>query len=105
MSPLTYILLFTFLGSAGSLIGGVFLLLKSELSRKLSHFLTAFAAGVLLATAFLDLLPEAIREGTLGTDIVLAWTLAGLLLFFLTEQLIHLFHRHEESYHEEEGRG
>lgn len=100
MSTLSYILLFTFLGSVGALVGGALLLAKAEFSRKLSHYLTAFAAGILLASAFGDLLPEALAEETWSQETVLLWALAGLLIFFLTEQTIHWFHRHEESYHE-----
>lgn len=99
MPTLAYILLFTFLASIGSLAGGFLLLAKKEFAMKISHFLTSFAAGVLLASAFLDLLPEAFHESrAIGWDIF-TWTLAGLLIFFLTEQLLHWFHHHDEHFH------
>ena len=54
-----YVLVFTFIGSVISLIGGILLLVNQKFAIKISHFLTAFAAGALLSTAFFDLLPEA----------------------------------------------
>ncbi len=98
--PLVPILFFTFVGSIGGLAGGLILLAKQELAIKISHFLTAFAAGVLLASAFFDLLPEALREGEETGLNIFAWTLTGLLIFFIAEQLIHWFHHHSEASHE-----
>ena len=63
MPTLAYILFFTFLGSIGALIGGLILLSREKLALKVSHYLASFAAGVLLASAFFDLLPEAAEEG------------------------------------------
>lgn len=89
---LAYILFFTFLGSIVSLLGGVMLLLKEKFAIKISHFLAAFAAGTLLGTAFLDLLPESL-EGGKEIDIFW-WTLIGILAFFLLERFIH--HHHDD---------
>ena len=103
MSTLAYILLFTFLGSIFSLIGGVILLSKEKFALKISHFLASFAAGVLLGTAFFDLLPEAIHEGKSSGADVFFYTLIGIVLFFLIERFIHWFHHHEEPHeHEKE---
>lgn len=96
MSTLIYILVFTFLGSVVSLIGGVVLLYREKFAIKISHFLSSFAAGVLLGTAFFDLLPEA-SEGAGGGDIFL-WTLIGILGMFLTERLVHWFHHHQHKH-------
>lgn len=102
MSTLEYILLFTFLGSLGSLIGGLVILSKEKFALKISHFLASFAAGTLLGTAFFDLLPEATHEAEhTGTNIFL-WALTGLLLFFLIERFIHWFHHHEDFHGEED---
>lgn len=99
MSTLTYILLFTFLGSIGALVGGFILLSYEKIALKISHFLASFAAGVLLGAAFFDLLPEALHVGEeKGIDVFL-WTLFGIIAFFLLERLIHWFHHHEE-YHQ-----
>lgn len=96
MSTLGYILLFTFIGSIGALIGGLILLSKEKLALKISHFLASFAAGTLLGTAFFDLLPEAAHEAE-GTGIdVFLWALLGIVFFFLLERSIHWFHHHED---------
>ncbi len=103
MPTLAYILLFTFLGSIGALIGGILLLSRVQFASKISHFLAAFAAGVLLATAFFDLLPEAAHSGEKTGTNVFFWTLMGILLFFAIERFVHWFHHHEEySEHEHE---
>lgn len=102
MPILGYILIFTLLGSVFSLIGGMILLWKEKLALKISHFLASFAAGALLGTAFLDLLPEALsysEELGLGTNIFV-WALSGILVFFLLERFIYFFHHHHE--HEED---
>lgn len=98
MSTLAYILLFTFLGSIGALIGGLALLSNKKFALKISHFLASFAAGTLLGTAFLDLLPEAAHEAEESGINIFLWTLVGLLTFFLLERFIHWFHHHEKSH-------
>lgn len=101
MSTLGYILLFTFLGSIGALIGGLVLISKEDFAKKISHFLAAFAAGTLLGAAFFDLLPEASHEGEeLGINIF-SWTLAGIIFFFMLERFIHWFHHHDEHHKHE----
>lgn len=97
MSTLTYILIFTLLGSVISLIGGFILLFKASIAHKVSHFLSAFAAGTLLGVAFFDLLPESLHEmehlleeGVVSEEInIFFWVLVGILIFFLLERFIH----------------
>lgn len=98
LSVLGYILVFTFIGSVVSLIGGILLLYKEKLALKFSHFLLSFAAGTLLGTAFFDLLPEAAEEAN-GVDIFL-FALLGILFFFVLERFIHWAHHHQ--YHGKE---
>ena len=99
MSTLEYILLFTFIGSIGALIGGFVLLSNEKFAKKISHFLASFAAGVLLGAAFFDLLPEASHEAEKRNIDIFLWTLLGIVIFFLVERFIHWFHHHDE-YHE-----
>ena len=104
MSTLGYILLFTLIGSILSLIGGIILLSREKFALKISHFLASFAAGVLLGTAFLDLLPEALHhseESGLTENALFLWVLAGIIIFFFIERFIHWFHHHED-YHDHE---
>jgi len=101
MSTLTYILLFTFLGSIAALLGGVILLSKEKLALKISHFLASFAAGILLGSAFFDLLPDAVHEAEDLNINAHFWTLIGIVVFFLIERFIHWFHHHE-GYHEDD---
>ena len=94
MNILGYILLFTFLGSIASLLGGIILLIKEKSAVKISHYLSAFAAGALLGTAFLDLLPEAKEAAGEEVNIFL-FALVGFLFFFILERLIHWSHHHQ----------
>lgn len=89
MNLLGYIIFFSFIGSVVSLIGGIILLIKEKFAIKISHYLTSFAAGTLLGTAFFDLLPEA-QEVAEGKEMnIFLWTLIGILSFFLLERFIH----------------
>ncbi len=90
MSILSYIIIFTLIGSVVSLLGGVLLLINQKFTLKVTHFLTAFAAGALLSTAFFDLLPEAQELLEDSDDInIFLWTLVGILTFFILERFIH----------------
>lgn len=89
---LAYIIIFTLLGSILSLTGSYFLLLRKKLTESFSNILISFAAGALLATAFLDLFPEALEEA--GDANIFMPALLGFLSFFLAERYIRLFHFH-----------
>lgn len=96
MNLLAYILLFNFLGSVISLVGGILLFLKKDIAHKYSHLLSSYAAGVLLGTAMFDLLPEAVEESHLIGDAgsVFFYAMIGILFFFLLERFLHWFHHH-----------
>lgn len=86
------ILLWSFVGSVASLIGGILLALrKKAFSHEQSLLLVSFAAGVLLSTAFFDLLLEA------GADLSLAGVLAGIIFLFLLEKFLW-YHHHDEEH-------
>ena len=89
---LAYILIFTTIGSLFSLVGSLFLLLKKQVTENFANFLISFAAGALIATAFLDLLPEANKLAE-GKNIFSA-VMLGFLSFFFSERYIRLFHYH-----------
>lgn len=88
MSPLALALLSTSVVSALSLIGIVFAF--REWSARIEIASISFAAGVLLATTFVELLPEAIERS--GDGRVLWVTLAALAFFFALERLIQGLH-------------
>lgn len=90
------IIIFTFLGSILSLIGGILLLLKKQLSETFILALTSFAAGVLLATAFIDLFPEAL-ENCKDPVKLFIFALGGIITFFILERFFLWFHHHHET--------
>ena len=98
------ILLFTFFGSVVSLIGVVVFLRREEWLRKASIFFASFAAGVLLAIVFFDLLPESLHateESGGELSQVFLYTLAGFLVFFIIERVFHWHHHHEGRHHDD----
>lgn len=76
-------------------------LLTFGLPRRWLLRMVSFSTGVLLATALLDLLPEALASGT-APETLFALVLAGLVAFFLLEKLALWRHDHggasEESH-------
>lgn len=96
LETIIYILIFTFVGSILSLAGGFMLLKRGLWEGENSVHLLAFAAGVLLATAFLDLLPEALHESSDNPNIFLG-ALFGIVVFFLLQRLIVSFHPHQSK--------
>lgn len=108
MELLVYILGFTFIGSIASLAGGIVLLSRKDLMGKISHYLYSFAAGVLLGTAFFDLLPEAFEEvehlreeGIILNQNIFLWTFLGMIIFFFLVRFLHWFHHHDEHFKDE----
>lgn len=100
MSVLGYIIVFSVCGSLLSMSGGLILVSREDLAARMSRLAAPFAAGALLGTAFLDLLPEATHDGGEG---VLRWALAGMIVFFLLERFVLEFHhQHTHSHAPEE---
>ncbi len=100
-----YVFVFTFIGSILSLLGGLVLIRGRLWEGEHAVHLLAFSGGVLLATAFLDLLPEALKEaGDAGSDIFIA-ALLGVLVFFFLERFLLAFHPHDHNADVVEARG
>jgi len=98
VTVLSWIVIFSLVGGALSVIGAAFVLLLSASwrARVLPH-LVSFAIGALLGAAFLGLLPHAI-EG-IGDDHVHDITIAvlgGLMGFFALEKFVLWRHCHAE---------
>ena len=92
------IILASVVGGVLSLIGGVFLLWKRELANRLSFYLISFAAGSLLGAAFFDLIPEALEGGGVA---VVPFILLGILITFMFESVLGLYHHHDQHLHDE----
>lgn len=91
------IIFFSLAGGVFSLAGGVVLLLRAAWSKRTILTLVSFAAGVMLAVAFEDLLPEAFELAEnigLPSWVVLRWTLSAIVGFFLFERSFVWFHHH-----------
>lgn len=83
------ILFFAFLASIADL-SGLFLFWKKDWASRYSNLLVSFAAGALLGAAFLELLPEILDwGGSFGV------VLFGMLLFYLFERVLFLYHCHD----------
>lgn len=93
------ILLGTFAAGVGSVLVAA-LLTYGVLSRFTQHLLS-MAAGALLATAFMHLLPEAVNSSA-GAKELFAVLLGSLIFFFLLDkaELYHHGHEHGESHHD-----
>lgn len=82
-------------GSVGTVLAAAgFLLLPDGWRRSLLAPLLSYATGMLLGTALLRLLPEAMMHAPVSR--VMPVTLAGLVVFFLLERLVVLRHCHAE---------
>ncbi|MCK6553080.1 ZIP family metal transporter [Candidatus Binatia bacterium] len=94
MSALANSLLATLVVSAISLAGILFAF--TRWTPRLEILSLSFAAGVLLASTFLKVLPEAARAGPDGS--VFSACLVAMVAFFLLERYLHGFHEHEETH-------
>ena len=75
-----------------SLVGGIALVWRADLAKRIMIPLLAFAAGSFLGVSFLDLLPEAV-ESVKEPHFVFMAVLFGFFVFFLLERfLTHRFH-------------
>jgi len=93
---LLYILAVTFISSILSLVGSFFLARKKAWPKQLLLQLTAFSSGVLLATSFLHLAPEAVEE--LPADQVFSIIFVSIIVFFVLERLVLWHHHHEDDH-------
>ena len=92
-------ILATLVVSAISLVGAILLFRKNFMASSYGGVLVSMAAGVMLATAVLDLLPEAVEA---YHEKELFWALlAGICVFFITERLIHWYHHHGHEHDNE----
>lgn len=95
-NSLVNIILLSFVGDVVGFLGGLILIWNEKLTKKYSLYLISFAAGVILAIAFLDVLPEAYLAGGENTFLM---ALIGLVAFYLTENFLLHLHHHEGDEH------
>ncbi|MDP2864096.1 MAG: ZIP family metal transporter [bacterium] len=103
MSILFSILISTSLISLIAFAGAVILFLKEELLNKILLILVSFAAGALIGSAFLHLVPEAIEEVGIEEKSLLKiflFLLFGFCAFFVLENSINWHHHHAKEHPE-----
>ncbi len=124
-SSLIQVIFFSLVGGVFSLIGGILLLANRKSAVGIAKYATPFAAGALLAAAFVDLLPDAFHgvfegiesaeEAGVSHDLihelfendvlmVCSAVLLGILAFFLLERAVHWFHHHSQHGDEKDAR-
>ena len=95
-------LLAIFAGTLSAGVGSVLLaaLFARALMTRFTQHLLSLAAGALLATAFMHLLPEAF-ESDITPQVLFMTLLAGLVFFFLLDkaELWHHGHEHSDGQH------
>jgi len=96
MKLILWIIVFSVIGSVGSVSGAALLLMFPEGVRKtVVPVLVSYATGTLLGAAFPGMIPHAL-EHTQALPI-LATVLAGIILFFILEKLVLWRHCHTEK--------
>ena len=95
MQIIYYAIFFSLVGGVFSLVGGIILLYTGrKLAKGIIVHLLSFAAGAMIATTFLDILPEALDHTSESPSYVLFWSLIGFSLFFILETIFLWFHHH-----------
>jgi len=79
-----------------SLIGVFTLSISEKKMNRLIMLLVSLSAGTLLGDSFLHLIPE-MAENNQADISVWLWLLAGILVFFVLEKIVHWRHCHLES--------
>jgi len=76
-----------------SFVGVLTIAVSEKKLRSLIMPLVSLSAGTLLGDSFLHLMPEAVAKDKNSTAVWL-WLLAGILMFFILEKIIHWRHCH-----------
>lgn len=94
MNTLSSIIISTVFVSAGSLVGVAALSIKINSLKRILRLFVALAAGTMLGTVFLHLLPEA-SELNEDSHSYLSLTMLSFIGFFFVEKILHWRHCHE----------
>lgn len=84
---MSILILYGLIAGLFSLFGGLILVWREAVAKRIMIPLLAFAAGSFLGVAFLDLLPEAV-EAVEEPHFIFMAALVGFFIFFLLERLI-----------------
>jgi zinc and cadmium transporter len=91
---LTWIIVFSILGSVGAIVGAALLLIfPAHMRKTLLPGLLSYATGTLLGAAFLGMIPKGVQQATVLS--VSSTVLAGIVLFFFLEKMIIWRHCHD----------
>ena len=98
------LILYSLIGGLFSLAGGFLILWRRRDLEQFMLPLLSFAAGAFLATAFFDILPEAL-EAVDEPHVIMIWLVAGFVAFFTIERFLMrtraLEHNHSHADHTE----
>jgi len=92
-----YTIISVIIVSLVSLVGIITLFFKKKKINNLLFTLVSVSAGTLFGGAFLHLIPEAVEEAGSFTISISFLILAGIVIFFFLDKLIHWKHSHTES--------
>jgi zinc and cadmium transporter len=93
---LLWIIGFSVLGSVGAIGGAALMLLFPDgVRRMLVPCLVSYAAGTLLGSAFLGMIPAGLKQAPVNA--VMTTVLAGMVLFFVLEKLVLWRHCHDSE--------
>ena len=93
MSTLAWIFISGLAMSAIALVGSVTLVLQASTLQRIILPLVAFSAGSLIGGAFFHMIPAGLKAYG-SRDSFFVWLLAGFIVFFALEQLLHWHHCH-----------
>lgn len=92
-----YTIISTIVVSLVSLVGIIPLFFMKKKIERLLLALISISAGTLFGGAFFHLIPEAVEESGSFSVSISFLILAGIIIFFLLDKLIHWRHSHTES--------
>jgi zinc and cadmium transporter len=96
MDILLYSIIATVVVSIISLVGVISLTIKDLVLNKIVYYLVAISAGSMMGAAFLHLIPEALEGSSASqNENVFIAVLAGFVLFFILERILHWHHCHQ----------
>ena len=80
---LTYVIVFTLIGSVLSLIGGIVLLSRKTIKENFAKNLIAFAAGAMIFVVVEEVIPESQRNR--NTDLATAGAMVGFVVMMVLD--------------------